>query len=344
MRLVKIKNVKWLVLLTLVLMIFAVACSKPAGTPGGDQQKPQAPRSLTWTAGSMGGGWYSQAGGFAELMVKKETGLNIKVIPGGGVANVPLVNKNEVEIGWGLPPLIAAAARGEDPYDQVYNNLRGVATDLGISYFHFIVGADTPFQTIKDVFEAPRGTNITVSVVGSSDEWVFRKVMAFYGESYDSLKSKGFRFFHAGYSDQATQFRDRNVDAYFTFMALPAAAVTEASLGRQMRFLEFPDELIANLKELNLGSGVIPAGTYPRAENGNVAIKTATMSNAIVVHKDLSEDIVYTLIKTICENLAETKAIHPAFAVFNPETAWQNIGAPLHPGAERYYREKGYIK
>lgn len=334
--------------LLIVSLLLTSACGQPAPKPAepakpAEPPKPAGP-TLTWTAGSMGGGWYTQAGGFAELFLKKNVGVNVKVIPGGGVQNALLVNKGECEIGWGLPPLVDAAIKGQDPYQEKAENIRGIATDLGISYFHFIVGANTPYKSIKEVLGENKKINLTVSVVGSSDEWVFRKVLEFYGTSYDKLKANGSKIFHAGYADQATQFKDKNVDVYFTFLGLPGAAVTEASIGREMRILPWPDDLLNYLAKFNVGTGEIPAGTYPKAVNGNENIKTATMSNCIIVNKNLSEDVVYNMTKAICEDLAATKAIHPAFSVFKPETAWKNIGAPLHPGAEKYYKEKGYIK
>src|SRR5262245_13215153 len=86
-----------------------------------------AQQSLTWTAGAVGGGWYAISGGMAELM-REKTGLNIKVVPGGGTQNPVLVQKGEAEIGMGLPPLLQAALNGEDPYKgQKMTDLRAVA-------------------------------------------------------------------------------------------------------------------------------------------------------------------------------------------------------------------------
>ena len=62
-----------------------------------------AQQSLTWTAGAVGGGWYTISGGMAELM-REKAGLNIKVVPGGGTQNPVLVQTGEAEIGMGLPP------------------------------------------------------------------------------------------------------------------------------------------------------------------------------------------------------------------------------------------------
>ena len=86
-----------------------------------------AQQSLSWTAGAVGGGWYTISGGMAELL-REKAGLNVKVIPGGGTQNPLLVEKGDAELGMGLPPLLGAALRGEDPYPgQKMEHLRALA-------------------------------------------------------------------------------------------------------------------------------------------------------------------------------------------------------------------------
>ena len=79
-----------------------------------------------------------------------------------------------------------------------------------------------------------------MSTTGTSDEWVFRKVLAHYKTDYKALEAAGFKFFRGSYAEQASQFKDRNVDSVFTFLAVPAAAVTEASVGRSLKIMNFP--------------------------------------------------------------------------------------------------------
>ena len=108
-----------------------------------------AQQSLTWTAGAVGGGWYAISGGMAEL-IREKAGLNIKVIPGGGTKNPLLVQKGDAEIGMGLPPLLGAAVRGEDPYPgQKMEDLRALAGNMSLNTFHFYVAADSPFAKMS---------------------------------------------------------------------------------------------------------------------------------------------------------------------------------------------------
>lgn len=312
-------------------------------------QAQQKAVSLTWTAGPVGGGWYLMAGGIAEL-IRETTGMTIKVIPGGGTQNPPIIDKGDAEVGWGLPPVLNAAWNGEDPYDKPphagrkMQNLRAVAGGMSVNTFHFYVGAETPFKTMDEVFKQKKPLRIAVSPAGTSDEWVFRKVLAYYGTDYKGLEAAGFKFFRGSYSEQAANFKDRNVDATFTFLALPGAAVTEASIGRSLRLLNFPPGLLDSLSKFGLGTGTIPKGTYPKAANADEEVVSATMGSVIVANKNVPDDVAYALARGINENLDRFRKIHASLQPYQASYGAKPSGIPLHPGAEKYYREKGYLK
>ena len=314
----------------------------------------RAQQSLTWTAGAVGGGWYAISGGMAEL-IREKAGINIKVIPGGGTQNPVLVEKGEAEIGMGLPPILGAAVRGEDPYPgQKMENLRALAGNMSLNTFHFYVAADSPFakMTMDEIFRGKKPIRLAISKPGSSDVWVFEKVMEFYGfcqagktaDCYKTWEAAGARFFRGSYSEQAGAFKDRNVDGTFTFLALPGASITEASVGREIRLLAFGKPLLDFLGKYGLGDGVIPAGTYPKAANGNEPVVSATMGTTITVSTKMSGDVAYTITKTINDNVDRVRKIHASMADYDPSKGYLYLGVALHPGAERYYREKGWLK
>src|SRR6185436_9027069 len=143
-----------------------------------------AQQSLTWTAGAVGGGWYAISGGMAELLREKAQ-LNIKVIPGGGVQNPPLVQTGEADLGMGLPPLLQLAMNGDqDTYKgQKMPDLRALAGNMSLNTFHFYVAADSQFanMTIEEIVKGKKPIRLAMSKPGSSDVWVLEKVMEFYG-------------------------------------------------------------------------------------------------------------------------------------------------------------------
>ncbi|PYO56797.1 MAG: hypothetical protein DMD83_12560, partial [Candidatus Rokuibacteriota bacterium] len=191
------------------LCVLLVALTLPGLAVGGAA----AQQSLTWTAGAVGGGWYAISGGMAEL-IREKAGLNIKVIPGGGTQNPLLVEKGDADIGMGLPPLLGAATRGEDPYPgQKMEQLRALAGNMSLNTFHFYAAADSPFakMSMDEIFRGKKPIRLAISKPGSSDVWVFEKVMEYYGfcqqgkaaDCYRAWEVAGARFFRGSYSEQA---------------------------------------------------------------------------------------------------------------------------------------------
>ena len=150
-----------------------------AALPGEAQQ-----RNITWTAGQVGGGWYSQAGGFTELIKSKDPSFNIKVIPGAGIQNMTKLQQGETEIAWGLPPFIVASYQGQDPYKDKHSDMRLVMNGLGFVHIQWCVPADSPYKSIREIFECKKAITIGTTPPGGSDEWVMRKVFEFYKTTY----------------------------------------------------------------------------------------------------------------------------------------------------------------
>ena len=92
----------------------------------------------------VGGGWYTQAGGFVELIKGKDSSFNIKVVPGAGIQNMSKLQQGETEIAWGLPPFIAASYNGQDPYKDKHTDMRVVMNGLGYVHIQVGVPADYP--------------------------------------------------------------------------------------------------------------------------------------------------------------------------------------------------------
>jgi len=255
----------------------------------------------------------------------------------------------------GLPPLLGAAYRGEDPYPgQKMEKLRALAGNMSLNTFHFYVAADSPFakMTMEEIFKTKKPMRLAISKPGSSDVWVFEKIMEFYGycqpgksaDCYKTWEAAGTKFFRGSYSEQAGAFKDRNVDGTFTFLALPGASITEASVGRELKILAFPKPLLEYLGKFGMGEGVIPPGTYPKAVNGNEPVVSATMGTTITVSSAMSNDLAYKITKALNDNADRVRKIHGSLADYDPSKGYLFLGVALHPGAEKYYREKGWLK
>ncbi|MGH7325114.1 MAG: TAXI family TRAP transporter solute-binding subunit [Candidatus Rokuibacteriota bacterium] len=323
----------------LIAVVLTLGLALALGAPPAAAQQ----YNLTWTAGQVGGGWYAQAGGFVELVKGKDPRFNIKVVPGAGIQNMTKLQQGETEIAWGLPPFIAASYNGQDPYKDKHGDMRLVMNGLGFVHIQFCVPADYAAQSIREVFGSKKPITIGTTPPGGSDEWVMRKVFEHYKTTYQDVRNRGGKVILVSYSDLVTQYRDRNMDILFANLAVPGAAIQEASLARKMRILPMEESLLKSLEVLGLSRGVIPKGSYKDVVNNDQEIPTITMANTIVANIKVSEDAVYHLTKIALGNLDAVRKIHPAFKDFNPKDAVKLADVPLHPGAARAYKEAGLL-
>jgi TRAP-type uncharacterized transport system substrate-binding protein len=312
-----------------------------------------AQRELTWSGGTAGGGWHVISNGMAALL-QDEAGLSVRVLPGGGAQNPVLVDKGDRDIGLGLPPLLTAAARGEDPYRlKRMDGLRALAGNMSPTVLHVYVAADSRFATLTldAIFRDRTPIRLAIPRPGTSDVWVLDKVMEFYGlcspgrrgDCYRAWEGAGARLVRSTYAEQAEAFQRRRVDGAVAVLALPGAAVTAASQGRPLKVLALPADLVDHLATFGLGRATIPAGTYPKAANGAEDVTSASMGTTIFVSAAMAGDLAYTITRTINDHADRIRSLHTSLADFEPSRAWLHLGLALHPGAERYYREKGWL-
>ena len=314
----------------------------------------RAQSALIWTAGPVGGGWHGISTELAGLLTDK-TDVDIKVIPGGGAQNAVRVHRGQASIGMGLPPLLAAAARGDDPYrGNTMPDLRALAGNMSPTIVHFYVAADSPFarMTLDEIFRERKPIRLEIPRPGTSDVWVLEKIMEFYGlcapgeirECYRSWEAAGAKFSRGSYAEQAQSFKYRRVDGGLAVLAAPASAVTEILRVRALRLLPCPQPLLEHLAQYGLGQGVISPGTYPKATNAGDAVPSATMGTTIIVSAAMADDLAYSITKIINDNVDRVRRFHPSLADYDPSKAWLDVGIALHPGAERYYREMGWLR
>ena len=299
--------------------------------------------TLTWTAGGAGGGWYSIAGGIATIVKEADPDIVIKVVPGGGLQNPAVVASKGAEIGWGLPFLNAAAYKGMQPFEKPLEELRALAGGMSMNYFHFYVDAESTLSSMDEIFGQKKKVRLAISQAGSSDTWVLERVLDSYKTSIPDLEKAGFTFLRGNYAFQANQFKDQNADGVFTFLAIPGAAVTEASVGRKLKLIDFSAGALKHLEQFGITQGKIPAGTYEKAANTKDVV-TAVAGSVITVHKDMTDELAYRLTKAFNDSYEKVRKVHSSMETYEIKDGPTGCGVPLHSGAVKYYKEKGIIK
>ena len=308
------------------------------------------PATMTWVAGGVGGGWYVQAGGIARLITEEHPNLVLKVVPGGGVVNPVRVASQKDDFGWGITFVDKMAFKGLAPiYKRSFQDVRSLGGIFGVYHIHFVGAESTGVESVGQMAEmVKQGKAIRVAapMKGTSDLPLVKTILGFYGVSLEDIEESGGKVFNAVYADMVNLYKDKHVDFVFTHLALPGAAVTEMTVSRDANILPVSKDCIDHLHEelgtlpRDSGHSLIPAGTYKGQTEDVPAVVSA---GELIVGKHVPEKVAYTVIKTICENIDEVHTINVANKYFIPEKGWKNVAVPLHPGAERYYQEAGYM-
>jgi hypothetical protein len=207
-------------------------------------------------------------------------------------------------------------------------------------------------MTLEEIFRGRKPIRLAIPRPGTSDVWLLEKMMEFFGlcepgkivECYRSWETAGAKFVRGSYVELADAFKERRVDGAFAVLAAPADVVTSASQHRPLTLLSCPQPLLEHLASFGLSAGVIPAGTYPKASNANEDVPTATMGTTIIVSAAMADDLAYAITSTINDNIDRLRRLHASLDDYDPSRGWLHLGVALHPGAERYYREKGWLK
>ena len=334
-------------LMTMAVVLLSLVCLSVPALGAGDDLKPA---TLTWVAGGVGGGWYVQAGGIARMIAEKEPKITIKVVPGGGVVNPVRVSQHKDDIGWGITFVDKMALKGLAPVYKTPNpDVRSLGGIFGVYHIHFLAAKEAGISTVAELAQKIKNgesLRIAAPMKGTSDLPLINTIFAFYGVSLDDVEKAGGKVFNAVYADMVSLYKDNHVDYVLTHLALPGAAITEMTVSRDSTLLSVSDAAIDHLhSELGTlardsGRCVIPAGTYKGQEKDVAAVVSA---GEMTINKDVPDVLAYTIIKTICDNVGELHAINPANKNFDPKWGWKNVALPLHPGAEKFYKEAGYM-
>lgn len=292
--------------------------------------------------------WYIAGSAIANLVKSKlPAGTDIEVVArGGGIANPVVASQNKVQVAFSNVATANWAWNGqEDVYKGTkHQNIRGLVGGINPLWVVAMVREEYVKDTGNDTLEkilADKNVRLIMKPAGSSVPPVAKLVLESLGHKLDTFKQDG-RLIQVAASQSASMLRDGRADLYFESAPKGHPAVTELTLTVDMRFLDYPKKTLDFLSKHGLKAVSMP----PVFKGQKGPTKTVDLGTSILANKDLPDDVAYAVTKVVIENKAELVKAHKAFADFVPEEAWkpENNGIPLHPGAERYYRERGWIK
>jgi len=289
---------------------------------------------LILATGGTAGTYYPFGGAMAKIWNSKIPGMNVTAqTTGASAENIRLINKKEVELALVQSDTLDFAYEGKEVFKEKITSMSAIAV-LYPEIIQVVVRGDSPIKSFADL----KGMKVGVGAPGSGTEANFRQLLDVYGMKKEDVKAQFLSF-----AESADQFKDKHIDAFIVTAGIPNSAIMDISTQHSIRLLSLPADIIGKLTQKYpfLSQAKVPANTY---KGQTEDVNTVAVNAVLVASNALKEDVVYSLTKALFENQAELASAHAKGKELSPQTAVKGVSIPFHPGAVKYYKEKGLMK
>ncbi|OXT02808.1 C4-dicarboxylate ABC transporter substrate-binding protein [Notoacmeibacter marinus] len=295
---------------------------------------------ITIGTGGVTGVYYPTGGAICRLVNKgrRDHGVRCSVeSTGGSVYNINTIREGELEFGVAQSDWQYHAYNGTSRFEEEgpFEGLRAVFS-VHPEPFTVVARADSGIKTVEDL----KGKRVNIGNPGSGQRGTMEVLMEALGWSTGDFALAT----ELKAAEQSAALCDNQIDAMVYTVGHPSGSIQEATTACDSVLVEISGDVVDGLVSENsfYRTATIPGGMY---RGNDEDTQTFGVGATFVTSADVSDDVVYALVSSVFENFEDFKGLHPAFANLKPEEmVTAGLSAPLHPGAERYYREKGWLE
>jgi uncharacterized protein len=250
------------------------------------------------------------------------------------VENLNLLQQGKGEVAFALGDSVSLAWAGnaDAGFPQKLDKLRGLSA-LYPNYIQIVASAESGIKTLADL----KGKRISVGAPKSGTELNARAVFKAAGLTYNDFS----KVEYLAFAESVDLMKNRQLDATLQSAGLGVSSIRDLAASVDIVVVPIPADVVAAIGDPAYVAQTIPAGTYGKQD---ADVPTAAIINILVTHSDVSDDLAYQMTKLMYDNLDALQAAHVAAKGIKIENALASMPIPLHPGAEKFYKEQGIIK
>ena len=315
--------------LTKKISLFAAAAAITASTA-----VLAAPTFINVLTGGTSGVYYPIGVALSQLYSNGIEGSKTSVqATKASVENLNLLEAGRGELAFALGDSVADAWNGvEDAgFKAPLKKIRAIAGTYP-NYIQIVANAESGIRTLEDL----KGKRISVGAPKSGTELNARAIFEAAGLTYKDMGKVEF----LPYAESVELIKNRQLDATLQSSGLGMAAIRDLASTMKISFVAIPAEVTAKIDNAAYEAATIPAGTY---DGQDADVPTVAITNILVSHEGVSDEVAYQMTKLMFDNLGRLGTAHSAAQDIKLETATKNLPIPLHPGAERFYKEAGAL-
>jgi TRAP transporter TAXI family solute receptor len=284
--------------------------------------------------GGTAGVYYPLGVALAKIYGDKIEGVRTQVqSTKASVENLNLLQAGRGEVAFSLGDSVKLAWEGNEEagFKQKLDKLRGISA-IYPNYIQVVASKESGIATLDQL----KGRSLSVGAARSGTELNARAILGSAGMTYADLS----RTEYLPFNESVELMKNRQIDATLQSAGLGVASIRDLANSIAIQLVAVPEDLVKKIGAPYIAA-TIPANTY---QGQDQAVPTAAVVNFLVTHADVPEETVYQMTKLLFESKDELVAAHQAARDIDPAKALDGMPLPLHPGAERYFKEKGLIK
>lgn len=293
-----------------------------------------APTNMVLATGGTAGTYYPFGGAMAKIWNSKIPGMNVTAqATGASAENVRLVNQKEAELAIVQSDTIDFAFNAKEAFKSPLKNMKALAV-LYPEVIQVVVKGDSKVKSVADL----KGLKIGVGAPGSGTEANFRQLCSIY-----NLKKEDVNIQFLSFAESAEQFKDNHIDSFLVTAGIPNAAIMDIGSQHSVKILDIADDKSAELTKQYpfLSRFTIPANTYKGQTN---PVKTVAVNAVLIANSEVKDDVAYNIVKALFDNQNELGTAHAKGKELSLKGAVSGVSIPFHPGAVKYFKEKGAMK
>lgn len=294
---------------------------------------------ISMGTGGVTGVYYPVGGSICRLVNqgRREHGIRCAVeSTGGSVFNINAMKAGDLEFGVAQSDVQYNAYNGEGDWEgDPYQDLRSVFS-LHAEPLTVVARADAGISSLDDL----EGKRVNIGNPGSGQRALMEQLMEAKGWTMDTFSLAS----ELASAEQSQALCDNNIDAFAFTVGHPAGSIQEATTSCDAVIVPVTGDAVDSLTEQfpYYRKATIPGGLYRGTDSD---VETFGVGATVVTNAGVPEETVYTFVKSVFEDFDTFRELHPALANLEPEQmATESLSAPLHPGAEKYYKEKGWVQ
>jgi len=320
------------------LVLFAIGLAAAGFNPREYARRHGGTMRLSVATGNTGGVYYPYGGGLARVISQSVPHVDATAeVTNASVDNLKLIQLGKVDIAFVLTDTLDDAIHGRGPFTKAPVKARTLAV-LYPNYTHVATIEGKNIEHLSDL----RGHVVSTGSPGSGTEVIAFRLLRAAGLDPDTdIRRQGLSV-----NASVDALKDGKIDAFFWSGGLPTASLLDLASTIGITAKLIPNDDVLPVLQSIYTPGlyfrlVVPHGTYPGVTSD---IGVIGVANALIVEDTMSEELAYELTKVLFDRQADLAAIHPEAKKLKLATAIEGSPAPFHPGAIRYYRERGVWK